>query len=110
MSEMGQKAKYSPRADVFRFTPESRHDATHSVCPFRAEAEVLPRRAMSILAPIATDVSRSACRAAGGSHPTADWSGSNVISFTCAARELGYQYSNWVHPWEGRNGCYSRYC
>src|SRR5882724_1187240 len=68
------------------------------------------RRAMSILAPIATDVSRSACRAAGGSHPTADWSGSNVISFTCAARELGYQYSNWVHPWEGRNGCYSRYC
>jgi len=29
-----------------------------------------------------------------GSHPTADWSGSSVISFTCAARELGYQYSN----------------
>ena len=51
---------------------------------------------MSVLAPIATEVSRSACRAAGGSRPMADWSGSSVISFTCAARELGYQYSNWV--------------
>src|SRR5260370_4605560 len=29
VSAPGQKAKYSLRADVFRFTPESRHDATH---------------------------------------------------------------------------------
>jgi hypothetical protein len=24
-----------------------------------------------------------------------------VISFTCAARGLGYQCSNWAHPWRG---------
>jgi hypothetical protein len=36
MTALGQKAKYSPRVEVFRFTPESRHSATHSACPFRA--------------------------------------------------------------------------
>src|SRR6266404_8553724 len=36
MSQMGQTEKNSVRAYVFRFTPESRHCATHSVCPFRA--------------------------------------------------------------------------
>jgi hypothetical protein len=30
-----QKAKYSRRADVFRFAPESGHCATESACPFR---------------------------------------------------------------------------
>jgi len=33
MSEMGQKAKYSLRADVFRFTPGSRHTACGLGCP-----------------------------------------------------------------------------
>src|SRR5258706_10080338 len=37
MSEMGQKAKYSLRADVFCFAPESGHCGTESACPFRAK-------------------------------------------------------------------------
>jgi hypothetical protein len=36
MSQKGQNAKYSLRANIFRFTPESRHDASHLACPFRA--------------------------------------------------------------------------
>jgi hypothetical protein len=36
MSHLGQKAKYSLRADVFRFAPESGRRATWSACPFRA--------------------------------------------------------------------------
>ena len=36
MSELGQKAKYSPRVEVFRFAPKSGHCATESACPFRA--------------------------------------------------------------------------
>jgi hypothetical protein len=36
ISEMGQKAKYSLRRDVFRFAPESGHRAMQSGCPFRA--------------------------------------------------------------------------
>ena len=110
MSVEGQKAKYSPRADVFRFTPESRHDATHSVCPFRAEAEVLPQARDVRSSPDSDRRFQIGVSRGRGSRPTADWSGSSVISFTCAARELGYQHSNWAHPWEGRNGCYSRYC
>jgi hypothetical protein len=31
---LGQNRKSSMRAYVFRFAPESRHYATHSVCPF----------------------------------------------------------------------------
>jgi hypothetical protein len=38
MSELGQKAKYSRRADVFRFTPESglkvRHHCMSEKCQF----------------------------------------------------------------------------
>jgi hypothetical protein len=37
MSGLGQKAKYSLRADVFRFAPDSGHPATAAVFPFRAE-------------------------------------------------------------------------
>jgi hypothetical protein len=36
MSEMGQKAKCSLRANVVRCCPECRHAATAAVCPFRA--------------------------------------------------------------------------
>ena len=36
MSQMGQKAKYSLRADVFRFTPESGLKSDIGPCPFRA--------------------------------------------------------------------------
>jgi hypothetical protein len=36
MSELGQKAKYSLRADVFRFTPQSRHQLSRPRRPFRA--------------------------------------------------------------------------
>src|SRR5258708_38109465 len=36
MSVEGQKAKYSLRADVFRFAPKSGHCATEPACPFRA--------------------------------------------------------------------------
>jgi hypothetical protein len=38
MSELGQKAKYSRRANVFRFAPESGHRAMQSACPFRADS------------------------------------------------------------------------
>jgi hypothetical protein len=34
---MGQNRKSSMRANVFRFTPESRHAPTAAVCPFRAD-------------------------------------------------------------------------
>src|ERR1019366_9459189 len=37
MSQMGQKAKYSLRADVFRFGPDSGHVATAAAFPFRAK-------------------------------------------------------------------------
>jgi len=37
MSQMGQKAKYSLRADVFRFTPESGLKSDIGPCPFRAK-------------------------------------------------------------------------
>jgi hypothetical protein len=37
MSGLGQTAKYSLRAYVFRFAPESRHRAMQSACPFRAD-------------------------------------------------------------------------
>src|SRR5258706_4259755 len=36
MSEMGQKAKYSLRADIFRFTPKTGHGWKPLSCPFRA--------------------------------------------------------------------------
>src|SRR5713226_5683374 len=36
MSQLGQKAKYSLRADVFRFAPDNGRDATTAACPFRA--------------------------------------------------------------------------
>jgi len=36
MSVQGQKAKYSPRADVFRFTPNNGHAVTAPPWPFRA--------------------------------------------------------------------------
>src|SRR6266481_2641408 len=36
MSEMGQKAKYSRRADVFRCTPKTGHRSMQSACPKRA--------------------------------------------------------------------------
>jgi hypothetical protein len=37
MSELGQKAKYSLRADVFRFGPNNGHRSTGSACPFGAD-------------------------------------------------------------------------
>jgi hypothetical protein len=45
MSASGQKAKYSLRADVFRFTPESGLKSDIAPCPFRADivAKVLWR-------------------------------------------------------------------
>src|SRR5258708_15663055 len=52
---LGQNRKSSLRAHVFRFTPESRHDATHSVCPFRAMSGSrtwLPRAAPHTAGPI----------------------------------------------------------
>jgi hypothetical protein len=36
MSELGQKAKFSLRANVFRFAPESGHRALQSAYLFRA--------------------------------------------------------------------------
>jgi hypothetical protein len=36
---MGQKAKYSPRADVFRFTPNNGRAVTAPPRPFRAKFE-----------------------------------------------------------------------
>jgi hypothetical protein len=38
MSHMGQKAKYSLRADVFRFTPESGLKSDIAPCRFRADS------------------------------------------------------------------------
>jgi hypothetical protein len=37
MSQMGQKAKYSLRADVFRSTPRSGHEAAAFGCPVCAK-------------------------------------------------------------------------
>jgi hypothetical protein len=37
MSGLGQKAKYSLRADVFRFGPNNGHHSTGSACPFGAD-------------------------------------------------------------------------
>ena len=37
MSLSGQKAKYSLRADVFRFAPDNRHAVTAPPCRFRAD-------------------------------------------------------------------------
>ena len=34
---LGQKAKYSPLADVFRFGPNNGHRSTGSACPFGAD-------------------------------------------------------------------------
>jgi len=34
---LGQKAKYSYRAYVFRFTPDSGHQTDRLPCPFRAK-------------------------------------------------------------------------
>jgi len=36
MSQMGQKAKYSQRAYVFRSAPNNGHRATTAACPFGA--------------------------------------------------------------------------
>jgi hypothetical protein len=37
MSGWGQKAKYSLRADVFRFGPNNGHRSIGSACPFGAD-------------------------------------------------------------------------
>jgi hypothetical protein len=37
LSALGQKAKYSLGADVFRFASDSGQDATTAACPFRAK-------------------------------------------------------------------------
>ncbi len=42
MSQMGQKAKYSLRADVFRFTPESGRRATWSAVRFVPNSDIVP--------------------------------------------------------------------
>ena len=36
-SGSGKKAKYSMRADIFRFTPKTGHDWKPLSCPFRAQ-------------------------------------------------------------------------
>jgi hypothetical protein len=38
MSEWGQKAKYSLRANDFRYAPNNGHSAVTTACPFRANA------------------------------------------------------------------------
>jgi hypothetical protein len=38
MSELGQKAKYSLRGDVFRFGPNNGHRAMQLASPFRANS------------------------------------------------------------------------
>src|SRR5205814_7723965 len=37
---LGQNRKSSLRVYVFRFAPESRHNATHSACSFRANSDI----------------------------------------------------------------------
>src|SRR6266403_2080958 len=41
-SDLGQKAKYSRRADVFRFTPKTGHRSMQSACPKRARIVLVP--------------------------------------------------------------------
>src|SRR5258706_4178882 len=41
MSELGQKAKYSLRADVFRFTPESGLKSDITACPKSARKRLM---------------------------------------------------------------------
>jgi hypothetical protein len=42
MSAVGQNAKYSLRADVFRSTPKTGHRSMQSACPFRAMSGLEP--------------------------------------------------------------------
>jgi hypothetical protein len=54
MSVQGQKAKYSLRADVIRFAPDSGHVATAAAFPFRAKKRhplliQSPRRRLGML-------------------------------------------------------------
>jgi hypothetical protein len=43
MSELGQKAKYSVRANVVRCCPDNRHTATTAPCPFGAKSRLMHR-------------------------------------------------------------------
>ena len=61
----GQKAKYSLRADVFRFAPESRHYAMRLAGPFRANKRLMHRSKQHLYSII------SPARAAGISRPRA---------------------------------------
>jgi hypothetical protein len=58
MSQLGQKAKYSLRADVFRFAPDSGHVATAAAFPFRADfvAKVFLRHGTQILRAIGATI------------------------------------------------------
>ena len=43
MSQLGQKAKYSLRVDVFRFSLETGHRPMGSACPIRANKRLMQR-------------------------------------------------------------------
>jgi len=62
MSAGGQKAKYSPRADVFRSAPDSGHRAMQPACPFRANSGSERTHSITSSA-VARSVSSRSCRA-----------------------------------------------
>ena len=67
--EMGQKAKYSPRVDVFRFAPDSGHNSDIAPCPlcaqFQPRATLPPTRAV-VYERIATERADSPQERIGG--------------------------------------------
>jgi hypothetical protein len=68
MSQLGQNAKYSLRADVFRSTPKTGHRSMQSACPFRANRrQTLPPGRISHQHQHETFISTN-CRGRGSLH------------------------------------------
>ena len=49
MTASGQNAKYSARADVFRFAPKTGHRSMRSVCPVCAKSRLMRRSSALVL-------------------------------------------------------------
>ena len=71
MTGMGQKAKYSLRADVFRFAPGSGHCATQSLCLFRAMTGLMQRNKKRVFA-VGTRVTSRPFSGQGGASVSAE--------------------------------------
>jgi hypothetical protein len=74
MSESGQKAKYSQRADVFRFAPESGLNSDIAGGPVRAMNGLMHRSNSGVAgSPEVERFSRSVCFPVGRNSPFGNW-------------------------------------